>query len=157
MLRLETVTALKKKRQRIGRGGSRGGTSGRGHKGQKARTGGRKSKVSCGFEGGQMPLYRRLPKVGFSHEQFENQQICIINLENLETHFNEGDQVDKAILQAKGLINIKKSIPTVGVTLKILAMGTLKKKLVVIADAFSATAKTAIEKVGGKARLTKEM
>ena len=156
MLRLNTVTSLVKKRQRIGRGGERGGTSGRGHKGQKARTAGRK-KGRAGFEGGQTPLYRRLPKVGFSHEQFESKQVCIVNLSTLERVFKEGEQVDKVALQTKGLINIKKSLPEGVVTLKVLGTGSLKKKLVVIADAFSAAAKSAIEKVGGQARLTREM
>lgn len=156
MLRLNTVTSLVKKRKRIGRGGERGGTSGRGHKGQKARTAGRK-KLTAGFEGGQTPLYRRLPKVGFTQEAFEKKQICIVNLAVLERAFGEGEQVDKAVLRAKGLINVKKSMPEGVVILKILGTGSLKKKLNVIADAFSVSARSAIEKVGGQARLAKEM
>ncbi len=68
MLKLSTLTKLVKKRKRVGRGGKLGGTSGKGHKGQKARSGGY---VRIGYEGGQMPLYRRLPKRGFNNAKFQ--------------------------------------------------------------------------------------
>ena len=68
MLKLNNLVKLKRNRKRVGRGGSRGGTSGAGHKGQKARSGG---SVSARFEGGQMPVHRRLPKRGFNNAQFE--------------------------------------------------------------------------------------
>ena len=87
MLRLHELTALVKKRKRIGRGGARGGTAGRGSKGQRARSGGRKRKLSAGFEGGQMPLFRRLPKRGFNTDRFGQAIVHVINLEQLNHAF----------------------------------------------------------------------
>jgi len=75
MFTLNTLVPLVKKRKRRGRGGSRGGTSGKGHKGQKARTSGG---IAIGFEGGQMPLYRRIPKRGFSNARFKRNVIPLI-------------------------------------------------------------------------------
>lgn len=143
MLQLHNLESLKKKRKRVGRGGSRGGTSGRGHKGQKARSG--SHMMSPAFEGGQMPLSRRLPCRGFNNAF--RKEYAIIGLKELERCFDEGATVDKKSLRAKGLINGKND-PLV----KILANGELTKKLTVQADAYSKTAKELIEKVGGVAQ-----
>ncbi|MGB8367244.1 MAG: 50S ribosomal protein L15, partial [Candidatus Babeliales bacterium] len=98
MFRLENLVPLGKKRKRVGRGGSRGGTSGKGHKGQKARSGGG---IAPAFEGGQMPLHRRLPKRGFTNARFKK-VIEIVNLKHLDKIFNEGETVSKKILIEKG-------------------------------------------------------
>ena len=97
---LNNLAPLVKKRQRIGRGGSRGGTSGKGHKGQLARTGG-KSKVRFGFEGGQIPLARRMPKRGFNNSAFRIEQ-AIVNLDDLERIFDNGTLITKELLMAHG-------------------------------------------------------
>ena len=157
MLRLHELTALVKKRKRVGRGGSRGGTSGRGSKGQRARSGGRTRKLSAGFEGGQMPLYRRLPKRGFNNEQFIDVVTHIVNLEQLNDAFQDGATVDMAALIEKGLVSKKKSQKGNNLVIKILGSGTLSKKLIVNADAFSKSAVEAIEKLGGQVRLMKGM
>ena len=129
------------KKKRVGRGdGSNwGGTAGKGHKGQLARSGG---KVKRGFEGGQTPLHRRLPKFGFKNTQFKNNYV-IINLQQLNSF--EGE-VTPETLVAKGLLKKTEK-------LKILANGQLDKSLTVKAHKFSATAKSEIEKAGGKAEL----
>ena len=128
---------------RVGRGhgSGNGKTSGRGHKGQKARSGGG---VRPGFEGGQMPLYRRLPKRGFTNRN--TKEIVAINLSALE-RFEDGQTVDvDAIVQAGVVKN-----PRDGV--KVLGNGELTKKLNVKADAFSASAKEKIEALGGTAEV----
>lgn len=148
MLTLNSCERLLKKRKVIGRGGARGGTSGRGHKGQKARTSGTVGPV---FEGGQMPLSRRLPKRGFNNTRFA-QSWTIINLGHLEAKFNVGDVVSREALLEKGLL--KKSDNS---RIKVLGTGKLSKKLVVHADAFSASAAESITSQGGEARIvTKE-
>jgi len=147
MLKLNNLTSAGKKRKRVARGGSRGGTSGKGHKGQKARSGGN---ISARFEGGQMPLSRRLPKRGFTNARFKN-DVRVINLEQLETHFDADAQIDKAALVQKGLVKGHKTF-----LLKVLGKGTLSKKFVVVADSFSKSAVKAIEDLGGKAEITKE-
>jgi large subunit ribosomal protein L15 len=152
MFTLHNLTPLVKTRKRVGRGGKRGGTSGKGHKGQKARTGG-ESKIRVGFEGGQMPLYRRLPKRGFNNARFQDESV-MINLDALERSFNDGDTVTKELLIARRIIKASKSKGSF--VLKILGNGELNKKLTIIADAFSASAKKAIEGIGGEARLIKE-
>jgi large subunit ribosomal protein L15 len=146
MLRLDSITSVKKKRKRVGRGGSRGGTSGKGHKGQKARSGGY---VRPGFEGGQMPLYRRLPKRGFNNTEFQI-GVETVNIGLLEQMFNDGAQVTKEVLIEKKFIKPRKSSPFM---LKILGNGTLTKKLTVITDKISAGAKQAIEQAGGQVTL----
>ena len=133
-----------KKRRRIGRGvgSGHGTTAGRGTKGQLARSGG---KTRPGFEGGQMPLQRRIPRLkGFKN----NRKVVfdVINVEELEV-FKDEETVDKESFRAKGLI--KKSDAPV----KILGGGDLKKKLTVKADHFSKGAKEKIEKSGGKAEV----
>ncbi len=129
--------------KRIGRGigSGMGGTSTKGHKGQLARTGG---KVRRGFEGGQTPLTRRLPKFGFTNAAFAN-NFEIVNLSDLN---RISSVVDAASLYAAGLITKKAQF-------KILAKGELKKSLTVKAHAFSEKAKEAIEKAGGKTEVIK--
>lgn len=145
-MQLSNLTKLVKKRKRIGRGGSRGGTSGRGSKGQKARSG---PTLGIIFEGGQMPISRRLPKRGFNNFNFRK-KYEIVNVEDLERLFASGENVDKDIFVEKGVLKSANSL------VKILGSGELSKKLVVTADAFSSSAKQLIEKCGGKAHLTKE-
>lgn len=126
--------------KRLGSGESsgKGKTCGKGHKGQKARSGG---SIRLGFEGGQMPLIRRVPKRGFNNAQFKTLW-AIVNLDSLN-RFENGAAVDeKTLLEAK---LIRK--PFEGV--KILASGELTKKLAVVANQASAAAKAAIEKAGG--------
>ena len=129
------------KKKRVGRGDGSGwgGTSGKGHKGQLARSGG---KVKRGFEGGQTPLHRRLPKFGFKNTQFKNNYV-IINLQQLN---NFDGEISPETLVAKGYLKKTEK-------LKILANGQLEKALTVKAHKFSATAKSEIEKAGGKAEL----
>jgi large subunit ribosomal protein L15 len=148
MFQLNELTSLVKKRKRIGRGGSRGGTCGRGHKGQKARTGG-KAKVRTAFEGGQMPLTRRLPKRGFNNKNFAT-KYELVNIGTLEEKFSAGDAITRDILKKEGII--------VGhAPIKLLAGGTLSKKLAVHVHAASKAAISMIEKVGGKVELLKEI
>lgn len=130
-----------KARKRLGRGSSSGTgkTSGKGHKGQNARSGGG---VKPWFEGGQLPLYRRLPKRGFSNFNFKT-RYAIINLSDLN-QFDNGTVVNPTLLCEMGLI--KKELDGI----KVLGKGTLEKKLTVQAHQFSDTAKKAIEVAGGK-------
>lgn len=131
-------------RKRIGRGhgSGNGKTAGKGHKGQKARSGGG---VRIGFEGGQMPLARRIPKRGFNNK-FRTEYVGI-NVSALEK-FTDGTVVDFELLKASGLVRQEKNG---GV--KILGNGEITKKLTVKADAFSESAKEKIEKAGGKAEV----
>ena len=122
-----------------GAGSGNGKTAGKGHKGQNARSGGG---VRPGFEGGQLPLYRKLPKRGFNNARF-GKQYSVINVEALNK-FNDGDVVDSAALLLKGMIN------SVCDGVKVLGEGELTKKLTVKAKVFSASAKEKIEAVGGK-------
>jgi len=147
MLQLNKLTPTCKKKKRRGRGGSRGGTSGKGHKGQKARSG---PKISAGFEGGQMPLIRRLPKRGFNNKRFAT-DVKIISLNRLNELFNDGDKVDKQILIEKGIFRGVKKFD-----LKVLD-GELSKKLTIVADAFSKSASKKITDLGGQAQLLKEI
>ena len=129
------------KRKGRGCGTGNGKTAGRGHKGQKARSGG---KVRAGFEGGQMPLARRIPKRGFNN--IFAKPLTAVNL-NAFNAFEDGDVVDAAALEAKGIIRDCKY------GLKVLANGTLTKKVTVKAAAFSGSAKEKIEEAGGKAEV----
>jgi large subunit ribosomal protein L15 len=122
-----------------GPGSGNGKTAGKGHKGQNARSGGG---VRPGFEGGQLPLYRKLPKRGFNNFRF-GKKYAVINVQSLNK-FNDGEVVDAAALLALGVIN------TVFDGVKILGEGELTKKLTVKAAVFSASAKEKIEAVGGK-------
>jgi large subunit ribosomal protein L15 len=128
-----------KKRRGRGPGSGLGKTSGRGHKGQKARG---DSKVEPWFEGGQTPLQRRLPKRGFKN--INRKEYTIVNVKTLEEKFEEGEVVTPESLLEKGII--KKMLDGV----KILGDGELTKPLTVRAHAFSKTAREKIEKVGGK-------
>ena len=130
-----------KKRLGRGIGSGLGKTSGKGHKGQWARSGGG---VRPGFEGGQMPLIRRVPKRGFNNHFRKVYSIVNLSvLENLEVN----SVVDMEVLNQKGLIKLVKG----SIGLKVLGNGTLTKALTVKAASFSASAKEAIEKAGGKA------
>ena len=124
-----------------GAGSGNGKTAGKGHKGQNARSGGG---VRPGFEGGQLPLYRKLPKRGFNNSRFAK-VYTVINLNVIEKLFNDGDVVDAAALIAKGVIS---GVAADGV--KVLGNGDLTKNITVKAAVFSATAKEKIEAVGGK-------
>ena len=125
--------------KRIGRGqgSGNGKTAGKGHKGQNARSGGG---VALGFEGGQTPLYKRIPKRGFTN--YTRKEYAIVNVASLNV-FEEGATVDFETLKAAGLL--KKQLDGV----KVLGCGELTKKLTVKANKFSATAKESIEKAGG--------
>ena len=136
----EGSTAAQKRLGR-GNGSGLGKTSGKGHKGAKARSGGGKRP---GFEGGQMPLYRRVPKRGFNN--VFGTEYAVVNVERLEV-FENGDVVDAAALLEKKII--RKELAGV----KILGVGELTKKLTVKAAKFSGTAKEKIEAVGGKAEV----
>jgi large subunit ribosomal protein L15 len=131
-----------KKRRRIGRGqgSGLGTTAGKGNKGQQSRSGG---KTYPGFEGGQMPLYRRLPHRGFSNVSFKKYW-QVVNLDQVEAKYSAGEIVDGASLRAKRLV--KKSEGLV----KVLANGELTKALTFQVDKVSASAKAKIEKAGGK-------
>ena len=122
-----------------GAGSGNGKTAGKGHKGQNARSGGG---VRPGFEGGQLPLYRKLPKRGFNNSRF-GKAYAVVNVKSLNK-FNDGDVVDCAALLAAGIIN------NVFDGVKVLGEGELTKKLTVKAAVFSASAKEKIEAVGGK-------
>ncbi|MFW4406391.1 50S ribosomal protein L15 [Lactiplantibacillus paraplantarum] len=124
-------------RRRIGRGDSsgQGKTSGRGQKGQKAR-----GKVRVGFEGGQMPLYRRIPKRGFTN--INRKEYAVVNLDGLN-RFDDGAEVTPEALKEAGLVKKSSAV-------KVLGNGKLNKKLTVKASKFSATAVAAIEAAGGK-------
>ncbi|HLB93748.1 MAG TPA: 50S ribosomal protein L15 [Candidatus Babeliales bacterium] len=150
MFQLDKLTPIVKKRKRVGRGGKLGGTSTRGSKGQKARSGGAPAR---GYEGGQMPLARRMPKRGFNNTQFAK-DVEIVSLDSLNEHFNDGDQVTIEILHSKSIIKNIKSRPAVQI--KILGDGKLTKKLIITADAFSKSAIEAIKNAGGEARLTRD-
>ncbi len=137
---LKPRPGAKHRRKRLGQGESsgHGKTSGRGGKGQTARSGG---SIRIGFEGGQMPLFRRIPKRGFNNARFATVYLPV-NLESLND-FADGTRVDEAALRALGLANGDAQ----GV--KILGTGELTKKLTVVAHAFSASARAKIEAKGG--------
>jgi large subunit ribosomal protein L15 len=126
------------KRLGCGESSGHGKTSGKGHKGQKARSGG---SIRLGFEGGQMPLIRRLPKRGFNNSAFKT-QYAVVNLDELEV-FDAGSQINEQLLREKGLISGKFD------GLKILGRGEITKKLAVEADKFSESARQKIEQAGG--------
>jgi large subunit ribosomal protein L15 len=141
--RLRAPEGAVKGERRLGRGpgSGLGTTAGKGQKGQLARSGGR---VRRGFEGGQTPLYRRLPKVGFKNPF--SREVVVVNVGNL-AKFEAGATVDPASLEAAGLIKGRYD------AIKVLGQGTLDRALTVRAHAFSAGAKTLIEQAGGKAEL----
>jgi large subunit ribosomal protein L15 len=141
---LKPRPGAKHRRKRLGQGESsgHGKTSGRGGKGQTARSG---SSIRIGFEGGQMPLIRRIPKRGFNNKQFAVRYIPV-NLDVLNS-FEDGATVDEAVLRDRGLANGREK------RLKILGDGELTRKLTVKAHAFSASARAKIEKLGGACEL----
>ena len=144
-MKLHTMYAAEgatKTRKRVGRGtgSGLGKTSGKGHKGQNARSGGG---VRPGFEGGQLPLFRRLPKRGFSNAMFKT-TYAVLNLSDLNK-FEENTTVTPELLKEMGIL--KNQLDGV----KILGNGTLEKKLIVKANQFSKKAQEEIEKLGGKA------
>jgi large subunit ribosomal protein L15 len=130
--------------KRLGRGvgSGLGKTSGKGHKGQKARSGGG---VGAIFEGGQLPLFKRLPKRGFTNDRFKV-EYAVINLSDLN-NFEDGTTVTPEILKEMGFA--KQQLDGI----KVLGNGTLSKKLIVKAHKFSNVAKQEIEKLGGKAEV----
>ena len=130
------------KRLGCGESSGHGKTSGKGHKGQKARSGG---SIRLGFEGGQMPLIRRIPKRGFNNANFKT-RFAVVNLDALNT-FDNGATVDEKSLLAAGIIRRPYD------AVKILGNGELKKKLTINVDKTSESAKAAIEKAGGSLSL----
>ena len=141
---LSPVPGSTKERKRIGRGpaSGQGKTAGKGHKGQKARAG---RGMRAGFEGGQMPLQRRIPKRGFVN--IFAKEIAIVNLSAIDEKFADGAVVDVETLIEAGLV--KKALDGV----KVLGNGEISKKLTVKANAFSESAKAKIEAAGGKAEV----
>ncbi|MFQ5503655.1 MAG: 50S ribosomal protein L15 [Planctomycetota bacterium] len=144
-MNLATVKTLGTKRdrpKRLGRGPGtgRGKTSGKGHKGQKCRSG---YKMRLWFEGGQMPLYRRIPRRGFNNKSFTT-RYTIINVQDLEA-FEPGTEVDLEKIISVGLTSLATPV------LKVLGKGSLEKPLTVAAHRFSSSAKQKIEAAGGKA------
>jgi large subunit ribosomal protein L15 len=137
---LHAPEGANKKKRIIGRGqgSGRGTTAGRGNKGQKARSGG---KTYVGFEGGQMPLYRRLAQRGFSNYPFKK-EVQIVNLGDIEKRYAVSETVDSASLARKGLI--KNTAPV-----KVLGNGEISKNLTFKVSAVSVSAKEKIEKAGG--------
>tara|TARA_Y100000590_G_scaffold288533_1_gene324864 strand:- start:3629 stop:4084 length:456 start_codon:yes stop_codon:yes gene_type:complete len=151
MQRLNNLIKLKRKKLRVGRGigSGKGKTSGRGVKGQKSRSG----VAIKSFEGGQMPLYRRLPKRGFN--SFKKNNIGKINLGKIQFFLEKNsiknqDKIDINLLKKLNIIN-KNSLK-----LKILGSGEIKDKITVEANFFSKSAKTKLEKIGGIAQLLKK-
>lgn len=142
---LKPAPGARKRRKRVGcgEGSGHGKTSGRGHKGQKARSGGT---IRLGFEGGQMPLLRKMPKRGFNNTRFKTKW-AIVNVGDLE-NFDAGTSVDEALLRAVKLV--RGHIDGV----KVLGDGELTKTINVKVDAISAGAREKIEKAGGKVELT---
>ncbi len=143
-MKLENLPKTKemKAKKIVGRGpgSGMGKTATHGEKGQKSRSG---VSISPWFQGGQSPLYRRLPKRGFNNKRFET-KFATINLSELNTFFNDGDVVTPEILKERGII--KKQLSGI----KVLANGNLEKKLTVKANRFSSKAVSAIEAAGGK-------
>ena len=134
-----------KTRKRVGRGtgSGLGKTAGRGENGQKSRSG---ASIPAWFQGGQTPLYRRVPKRGFNNARFRT-EYATINLSDLNKYFNDGEEVTPEILKEKGII--KQQLCGV----KVLGNGELEKKLTIKANRFSSSAVTKIESAGGKAEV----
>lgn len=139
---LKPAPGSKHRKKRLGCGESSGlgKTCGKGHKGQKARSGG---SIRPGFEGGQMPLHRRLPKKGFNNTRFQD-TIAIVNLSQIEVRFDNGDIVDKNTLRAAGLV--KGAFDAI----KLLGTGEISKKVKITVDFASATAKAKVAAAGGE-------
>jgi large subunit ribosomal protein L15 len=147
-MKLHTLAPNKGAKHRVkrlgcGESSGHGKTSGKGNKGQKARSG---SGTRVGFEGGQMPLHRRLPKRGFNNINFKT-KVEVVNLAQLEKAFNDGDTVNEEALRKAGLIN--RACDQV----KVLGLGEISKKLTLVVDTISASAKEKVEKAGGSVQL----
>ena len=136
----------KVKRLGCGESSGHGKTSCKGNKGQKARSG---SGTRVGFEGGQMPLHRRLPKRGFNNINFKT-KVEVVNLSQIEKAFNDGDTVNEESLRQAGLIN--RACEQV----KVLGLGEITKKVTLIVDTISASAKEKVEKAGGSVQVPAE-
>ena len=146
-MKLENLpkTAELKATKRVGRGpgSGMGKTSTRGENGQKSRSG---ASIKPWFQGGQSPLYRRLPKRGFNNARFTT-RYATLNLSDLNKFFNDGDVVSEEILKERGIIKKRLS------GIKVLGNGTLEKKLTVKANRFTSSAVSKIEDAGGKAEV----
>ena len=146
-MKLQTLPASNetKARKRVGRGpgSGMGKTSTRGEDGQKSRSG---ASISAWFQGGQTPIYRRIPKRGFNNKRFET-KYATINISDLDKYFNDNDVVTPEVLKEKGIV--KKQLNGV----KVLANGELTKKVTVKAQRFSSKAVSKIENAGGKAEV----
>lgn len=144
---MKPAPGSRRPRKRVGRGpgSGLGKTSGKGHKGARARSGGG---PKPGFEGGQMPLSRRLPKHGFKNPNRVEYQV--VNVGVLSATFEAGTIVDRETLEGKGLVG--RALPV-----KILGKGTIDRPLIVRVDAFSGSAKAAIEQAGGRAETLAEL
>lgn len=151
MLKIHTIKpnpGAKHRKKRLGNGESSGlgKTCGKGHKGQKARSGGT---IRPGFEGGQMPLHRRLPKKGFNNTRFQD-KIIAVNVSQLEKFFQAGDTVDENSLRSVGLVQGPCD------AVKLLGGGTLSKKLTIVVDQASASAKEKVTQAGGEVTVLSE-
>ena len=144
---LSAPQGANKKPKRVGRGSSSGlgTTAGKGNKGQQSRTG--TGVPYVGFEGGQMPLYRRIARKGFSNYPFKKEYVCI-NVSQLDAKFNDGETVDNASLAAKGFISAKSNV-----LVKVLGDGEITKKLTIDVAKVSESAKAKIEKAGGTVKV----
>ena len=146
-MKLENLPKSKETKsiKRVGRGpgSGMGKTSTRGENGQKSRSG---ASIPAWFQGGQSPLYRRLPKRGFNNKRFRT-EFATINLDELNKFFKDGDTVTPEILKERGII--KNSLAGI----KVLANGSLDKKLTIKAHRYSSKAVTKIEEAGGKAEV----
>jgi large subunit ribosomal protein L15 len=145
---LKPNPGAKHRTKRLGAGESSGlgKTSGKGNKGQKARSG---SGTRVGFEGGQMPLHRRLPKRGFNNINFKT-KVEVVTLAQIEKAFNDGDTVNEESLRKAGLIN--RACEQV----KVLGLGEITKKVTLVVDTISASAKEKVEKAGGSVTVAAE-
>lgn len=141
---LNAPAGANKAPKRVGRGSSSGlgTTAGKGNKGQQSRSGG---KTYVGFEGGQMPLYRRIAHRGFSNSPFKK-EYSIFNLSQLEAKYSDGETVNRASLTEKGLLTKSNTL------IKVLGNGDITKKITVDVDKVSASAKEKVAKAGGSVK-----
>jgi large subunit ribosomal protein L15 len=150
-MKLHTLAPNKGAKHRVkrlgcGESSGHGKTSCKGNKGQKARSG---SGTRVGFEGGQMPLHRRLPKRGFNNINFKT-KVEVVNLAQIEKAFNDGDTVTEEALRKAGLINRSCEV------VKVLGQGELTKKVTIAVGTISASAKEKVEKAGGSIQAAAE-
>ena len=150
-MELNSLVKINKKKIRVGRGigSGKGKTSARGHKGQKSRSG----VAIKSFEGGQMPLYRRLPKRGF--KSFKKEKLAILNLSNIQKIFEKSGNNLKSVLDLK-ILKDRNIVDKKIVQLKILGTGDIKKSIEITANFASKKASEKIEKAGGKLSLIKK-